>query len=77
MDTTDAPGSDPRALTPEELEGIAAGYDVYVIDQGNGTWLVATLDGSVVGTYPDRGMAGELALYLNDPRSNPKPHWWH
>jgi hypothetical protein len=46
------------------------------VDQGNGTWLVATLDGSVIGTYPDRGRAVELALYLNNPGSNPKPHWW-
>jgi hypothetical protein len=76
MDTADTPRTDARALTPEELEGIAAGFDIHVVDQGNGTWAVATADGAVIGTYPDRGMAVELALYLNNPGSNAKPHWW-
>jgi hypothetical protein len=46
------------------------------VDQGNGTWAVATADGAVIGTFPDRRMAIELARYLNNPGSNAKPHWW-
>jgi hypothetical protein len=79
MDHATTPESASRQLTPDELDDVVAGFEIAVynvVDRGDGTWAVANQDGTVAGVYPNRGMAVELALYLNNPTSNPRPAWW-